>query len=1781
MALSQEDIETIVTLWKYNEQQADPRSQEKDIVSGLRARPLIACQYWIKGLGTVCDYWDGEAGKCTYEIKSKDYPSGYNNGYCDFLGRRDTCDKYTGITDTENYACIAPNIFLSGLGKVAGKSSTGYTYAPIPINEIKGYCDGQCDGQGRGTGCDGTPGESPIICNYYRPWQMGFGSVEPRQVKDAIINIALDGTITLDPAQYQRLLNDVFDPMGRRLPFAFEIYNLRAQFQKCAYWNNDYGSYFNIGSTGYVSSDEDLESLCSCPSEASRPYCTLKNPTGGGTQEWLMQDVWSEANTVICNGAKPECPCYTGEWVYCDDLHMVTGMRITANQIFELRFWASAWASQEEYDAFYEEKPNWQDTPTASIYTFKEWKKLGSTVSDSIMKGRILSMCMPVPLNSRRFVPVNLISDEPILFGAKGQVNADSGTTAPGDGQIYFPSLIRHPDVTSDIQYIDIIYPYANFDPWNQEVCGGSQQEAKGIKRGVSIDGDTISVIGSTIRNRTVYAFNLSMVINRMTEWFEHWNISKISNQRAASLDGFSPREKFFERLEDFIDNLYKVNPNNIHSTVSDQYGYFKVGPLNLKYGEENRIIICVKFGDTSWDFRVRPVESMWYGGLLLQNSFEHEGTGYGLPTAFAPNANIESEIIVYPENARSLSDSNSNFECSLRSIMHSFSVKYKNHLLEEHSVWTYSYRKVKLTETVINWTRIGNGGHIWAELADTNINSIFEWGIESAVMSRTSTGEEGEGESATAPISCLEEGSGQVDMEEVEIEEFVSGKVSVSPSACVLKPKDGNPRIFFNDEWNLIIEYWYKEISDTDTESTNIEIVHPDFSNEFTHFVESNLDIEINQNNITIRNVYNQTIALTAIFEDEEGRIVTVFPTKMLTQVNKVECRSEEIFYRYEGPSKQHKLSPDTGGTRFREKGTIELDGDGPVHYYTPPCGDHENGSQGNKDGPMWYPYNSCADCDFYKAWGVAAYCTAWFRCAGGDNPETNLVRYCGPPLKKAWALPAPSLAFCHTGFKYRYSDMSAGNVIFTGYANIVPWVDVNEYAANRWSLPPFGNRGREFVVKYLSQDYHYHVSVKGGRRSTASDWVPVVPNINDFSIPIGYFDEESFISNSGFEHTNQLNFLRSILIGENVVDFRRRFEDVLGVRGIWRATYPKLVEQGVLTHAAHYYFKESDIAWVWRERWKDIEYLSTRELYFANYERPDYVYDDETMEHRFICSEDSYTIQYTAPEFSSDGELDKYPSIRLGNGPKRYFNIIYDDYDSNSNCVWMDEGSGVVDGSTSDLTSDGEKEENIYEKTSPNTAGSKWIHDENCIFEEGAVDNYEEAETAGRVIQTYDVFGESSKTYWNRGIIVDIDISSLKYLPYEEGDVESFASEFTPGPDENGMWTVSFETNTVSVPKTMCISKIIVSGYWGLRKGFDDAYNVTKTSVCIPQISVVGNGVTIAQKDAINYDEEVYGDIGLKQHTIEILIQPTVERMLSGEEVKISFDPFHGQRVIIDDVAAVYCQYADTEEVIQVYERLYVASKGSEFGDWNINGPKVNGNFVLQGDLDGYNSGTYYAISPQLHYVPSEEFETRDKMRAGYASEQYSERESLNISIGNIAEVEAKQGEYYTDAYNRDVDGDVLTYKSVVPYAIAQFLEEHDIDFSILGRTLTIRSKKPTWDNHYLSSSLKEGAVWNPGGHYWQWSSSIESGRCWEYVYGSPAWVLKRYDLQTAEYIHVDTGVGVFADNIVVALFANRLGYKLECAEKLGLLEGMDVGNLTGTATETFIDPDNVPTP
>ncbi len=1778
MAYYPSDIEDAIALWQYDEQQADPRSIEADISSGLRATNLVGCQYWIKGLSAICSHWNGD--QCTYaeSNENKPLPSGYNNGKCDYLGRRRKCDKYdkTGQEDDlSKYHCVAPNIFLSGVGTVSGTATTGYTFTRISKENIKGYCGGRCDEQGRGTGCNGTPGISPIVCNYFRPWQMGFGSIKPHQIERST---TADGKIYITHQAMLDAYGQAFEKKEKRLPFSFKVYNLRAQYQKCAYWDGDSGAFFKMTSTGDIESDEDLETLCSCPNAAATTYHTLATPEGA--YEWLLQGIWSDAHTVICNGAKPECPCYTGEWVYCDDVNMVEGMRITANQIFELRFWTNQWGSQEEYDKYYKKRPNPQDVSTPAIFIFKKWLRLNPlSPSDSVAEGQKLEMCQPAPLNERRFVPSNFINATTIQYTKTG---IDIGTTSPEKDQVYFPSLVRDPEEDfGDFELIDVMYPYATMNPFDTDVCG-AQKETLSLKRGISMDGDSISAIGYTVSNQAVYAFNLNMFDNFPSEFNEHIFVSTISDKPSASGEGvyggLSKKEEFFLKLKAFIETAKKTNPLDIAEGTSDSYGYFKLDPIRLKYQERNKIAVCVYFSDKQkWDFRIRPVLSKWYGGILVQNSFNQQSFSSLVPQRFSPAAKITGKAITFIDNAGGV-PTKAKVSCSLGNIIHTASNEYISATdFDTHWTYTYCYKKITKKNVVINnWARIGNGGKIWVELEDININHIFEWGITSAKMV-----------SENDISGCDGNVSGEIEMKNIEIESFVSGKRSVPPSAYILEPTNNKRIIFFNDEWTLQITYWYKEISnDIETESseeTEIEISSPDFDDSNIRFDESYLDLSIDESSFTVGNVTDQTVALMGQFIDEDSRIVACMNTKMLTQAVKVYCRNVEILYRYEASASSYTLKPETSTASFAVPPFSEvMTGEHSPHISWPFCGDHKNGFMGRGKGYMWFPYTTCDDKAFYREYSSAASCTAYFKKGGAE------LRLQGPIKYHAWVSGAGGGAYspCVLDFHYHYSRAS-DTTVFTGKANLVAYIDWNVYTAWGWMLPTFGNKGREMVTKFLSQDHWSHLSFKEtSNMKTYSQWVPVVPDLVDSFMSFNSFDEVSTISPDDFSHINQLNFLTSGLIGEEISSERKDFDEVFGTRGIWRATYPPpLVTEGTIQKIQHFYFKDPQVAWAWQERWKDVEYVD-RKFFFITYDKPEYNHSYEKEEHRYICDEGTYTISYTAPEISGD-EIIKHPSLQLGDGPKRFFKLNYES--SSDDVQWMDEGTGSVDGSV-----DEGAEPNIYEVTSPTPASSKWNHDENCLFDSEAVRTYVLAETAGKEFKFINTDDEVESNYYNRGIIVNLTRERLDFLPYEEIDMqfvpdivdEAQAEDTSPVAVTYGVWYNASPTFTYSLgfSNASCIYKVILKGKWGITYSVSIDDGTTKNyRGCSPGVEITGvsdaGSDLLWTKSTVFFDEDIYGDMGIKDFEFEFLTQPTLDRMVNAKEneLKVKLNCAYNQYLFIDSIQLKAASYCNSTEEIVVYERKYLTSIGSNFGDHNINGPKVGDSFVLQYELEMDNSGTYYAISPAVtvDYVPRGTISARDKMRSVYAQEQHYADESITVDINNLVQIEQeKQKSTYTTAYSLDTDGESTSYSIVCPPALENFLSEYSIPNTING-TCSFSTTKTPWS--YYDSLYTPSEIWYPGGHKWQWGPDITRMKCWEYAYGSTAFVLQEYDIGQVLYMHMDLGGGVEPLDPLSALYAERMQYQIDVATKLGT-EVEDTSRIMGTA-RTFVDTPTVP--
>ena len=263
----------------------EPTWKASNLVTGLRkgqeseARAWRTCHYYLKGFSSICKHWSQSEGgwACSFNT-SNSFPTGYNHGVCDNLGRRSWCDEYepSGSAKPDEWICAAPNGYLTGLGKRA-EGLEAPIVKLLDRSDIAGYNDdgngvGKCDcnGYGRGSaGCnisfqsidvseaDGEENEDadtannsssesrllalPVVCNYYRPWSMGFGAIPPRPLE------------TLEEARI-----GIDAPVKIRLPLSIELINNRARFQKCNYWEEDYSYDFEVyDNTIIVLRDDD------------------------------------------------------------------------------------------------------------------------------------------------------------------------------------------------------------------------------------------------------------------------------------------------------------------------------------------------------------------------------------------------------------------------------------------------------------------------------------------------------------------------------------------------------------------------------------------------------------------------------------------------------------------------------------------------------------------------------------------------------------------------------------------------------------------------------------------------------------------------------------------------------------------------------------------------------------------------------------------------------------------------------------------------------------------------------------------------------------------------------------------------------------------------------------------------------------------------------------------------------------------------------------------------------------------------------------------------------------------------------------------------------------------------------------------------------------------------------------------------------------------------------------------------------------------------------------
>ena len=1755
------DFVDLIKEW-WNSFQPDPRASYDRIVSGMRSQPDTsgesnysggvtqnvsdsqlqtgACQYWIKGLSAICENWEHLTMQCSYVTDSEiateagtvssGTPSGYGTGSCDRLGRRSWCNRYSPLIsdDLDEFVCIAPSIEKSGLGKQVSTSGIQprLNYRPLNPDEIKGYnADedgdgaGRCDGWGMGRGKLGynyieDVYKDPPICRQYRPQQMGFGAVQPRPFHGSDKPANFKSGINWIPENLKDLhdgsLADPLTKMEVRLPFVFQVYNSRAMYQKCAHWEGEPGifkiDYFGTDPSYFDISMPDSEECCYHKDDSSVDnYRNQATNTSG--IPWILENVWAGYGGVVCNGAKPECPCYTGKWIYCNDNNMRDGMRVTADQIFELRFWESNWSSQEEYDNHYMLKPGTTsqgyhaDESTADIYTFTHWNKLiANDPNESIMVGNRHHMCMPAPLHMREFDPELYITTTQVEYPRIGQ---HQGTNLE-KSEVTFPTLARALDDPEDYTPdILVIYPYSVHDPWDVYACG-EPDRSKGVHDFNLMTDPLISVIGKSAINSDVFVVN-SNIYPYVSEAFKLMDKYIVAS---------NVQTKDWENCCIAIDNLildcYEENAG-IFESSTDKYGFFKITDVKLELNQPNIIYVMCRYDESVdgdyyyYTFRRIEVISRYWGALIDQDTAIHTHEGQVWTNNFP----------FWARAGYSINGTVLNVRGSVQTVFSVYSY-FRWHIFDEAAYYSYCINEYEEEDVEINqWAQVGSTGYIWVEIDNVEISYLWDFEVTDAYISPV----EDSGLSLCG-LNTNDTSSVQLELTVVYPTPGSSTqRRQVPPSAVLLKAE--NPMPFFNTDWVLTLSYKYQRLETFAQNPVWPNGIEDDFN--VNRFVDSPFEVLHNEgdNSFTIPRVggvsSRGSAKVMAYIQDEFGRVQTATATKLLIQGNKLGCRSVDIRYKYAADALGYDLQPSYGFFTWRGSPSVSpLSGDGIVHGRVAKCGDHECNSS-NCIGPVWFPFNNCTTDDFYSKYTSAGSCTMPIT----EGKEEIIAmgegawRYCTADEYNAWTgLGGNFLSSCGSSFTYHYSKASFEGMRFTGKAKKKAKVDTLYYLFMKWALPPYGNKGRGYVERYLSREYASYIDLSGPKPQTMSEYMPMVFDKEDFITDMNCFSQEDQYSelNEPFVHTSVLNNYIGSFIAEKVGSTRYRFDEIIEPIYHGMCMYPfPLIPSAGMYRVIRYGFKKENHVWAWQELWKPLERDVAGDTYgkfnFLDLTLPDYYFDFNKQEHRLVIDEGQWDIIFYPPEvkYDDDDKVDSqssiYPSISINGQHPRYFKLIYDEYTSD-NVEWQDEaGTGEEGGSGGSGSGGGNG--GIYEEANNGPGGQSkilWQHGFDTLFAPDST--IETSDDRKAFLYVDDLSGDEVYSFYNRGLIANITRNRLKYLPIGLSDSAVPTIEDNDAETETlCYWAMENIQGAVSVIK--------ITGMWGIDED-DTEYSKPKVEV-VESDSDYGVGDELEWPDDLdNIAYRMYDpgsskeDPVLDSYFIEIELSHSPDRIAkkwSYFMVRLTAAP--AEKLNVESVSAEIGYYIKATETVTVWERRYLAGE-ADLPELNADGPETR--ILRATHVDNINAGQYFPFENKFGTATTVDFEKGGKVisklnMVGF-TEVAREDEELNVSMSTLKYVEANaQRELYEDAYNKD-DYDELNYDGALPPATAQWLAKINARMNVPTHLKLIYAKVD-WEHDNLKNKLfQQGNFWQPGGHYFAWGESFIRTRC--YIFG-----------------------------------------------------------------------------
>ena len=966
-----------------------------------------------------------------------------------------------------------------------------------------------------------------------------------------------------------------------------------------------------------------------------------------GAEEWHQ----GIDKTPPCNGAKTECPFYTGvKFKYINDEDLWIGEEILAEQVQEIRSLMKDWSSFENPEEA------WNRTFELPDLFARHWDPDESLKDAPIIDAEeVDGRQQPISEMTRVHWDVEAgdVVRTKVVSTAEGTLEESNDQASPPS----FYTLIYNLG-TADLVPITIEFPPNEEDGYSSE--DDEQKQPKRFTYEHSEAFSDIIFLAGTAKQQTV----LYIVNTTIHEGFP-FDEAGLENNEIIEPKIKELVERFFTENKNFGFRVVKV----------DNSGYWQ-DPFTTIIPGENNIVVCSKL-DGEWIYARMIVDYKFYHMEFIQQGYK----------AYL----VSPEISFIPAMATARGREDVVFKgyqmgpdvAEISSVYHFYNFEKELTRIctddaKDQRTFNITYEEV--TENV-KFYKIGRCNRYVCEIIGRDIPTVAPMGMDRSLQISKIT---------FKVVADSDSGHGGEETQEVEMEIPEYGRnfggIAMPVRFFMVEPKgDVDIRKADLDASEMEVQYFIfraEPITEEPLEGrieATADLLATFQDDGFTvgnigglsifNIGESEPNInlmhtpEIDGDNLNAYVPGKHDMSYVVEYKSDSGNIIGRKWIYGVVEMSKYWARDIEI--RYSWCSEFTTIT--TLIPKYRKFGLdVEFGDLEELQSYEggkcrrTQCGDHETSSLG-EGGPSFYPYDACAE-PLYTNRDV----TRWLL---QEVPDAEPIdeKYRAPDRYSYATLEHHVFGFLRpdcfiewtlgtiTNFGARFNGWSRERGPISPFVRPKLWY---RYIVRGWTFPHFGNRGREIFRIFKSM--HFREYSFGCRNPLCGicvrlAWLPALP----------------FAGSSDFMQTNSPRTILDQTTNGNTLE-RKKWEEVFYIRNVLEPASDGdgRPDQPVQWPRVGFYpnFKKPEYTWAWAERNSQLE-RGENPILGVVVSKPTPTIDGE--EKRYIgadiftrpinyypSEDDDLTLRLIPEEYSSAGVYKERACFQLGeNGEKVYF--------------------------------------------------------------------------------------------------------------------------------------------------------------------------------------------------------------------------------------------------------------------------------------------------------------------------------------------------------------------------------------------------------------------------------------------------------------------------------------------------------------------------------------------